>query len=528
MTHRPTSTGGCVAAAFPDAAEAGAQVLRAGGNAVDAACAAAWALSVCEPAESGLGGQTTMLIRTGAGTTVVVDGHSRAPAGLTRSAVPRRDQRRGIRSQTVPSTVATLAGAQRLFGRLGLAEVLAPAIRLAEEGYRITKLQRKLLKWTAPHWAADSPEARLFLRDGGPLKVGDTFRQAELARTLRRLASAGAEDFYTGAIAAEIVADMEARGGLVTREDLRMLWQGAVPVVREPLSIQYRGRQVLSSPPPSGGVQAMLALRVLERLLTGGEDEPAWRLALAEATLAAFRERERWPDHPADIDPSTLRWMISAERAEAIAGRIRAGTAVPRPVDSLGEGGNTTHLCAADSEGGVVSLTQSIQSVFGSKAAHPTLGFVYNNYLSTSPRSRHPYRLGGGSLPQSNATPTLVLGPDGRPLLALGSAGSRRITTSVVQVISAVLDRGMGLAEAVAAPRAHALLSGRCWYERSMDAGSESALRARFAKARRKGKRSYKLGAVQALAWDPRGEVVGVGDPRRDGAAAYGADAESV
>jgi gamma-glutamyltranspeptidase/glutathione hydrolase len=190
-------------------------------------------------------------------------------------------------------------------------------------------------------------------------------------------------------------------------------------------------------------------------------------------------------------------------------------------IDSQGEEGNTTHLCAADDEGGVVSLTQSIQSVFGSKVAHPTLGFVYNNYLSTSPRTTHPYRLGGGSLPQSNAAPTLVLDGAGKPVLALGSAGSRRITTSVVQVVSSVLDRGMGVAEAVAAPRAHALLSGKCWAERSMDAASEAALRQRFPDLRRKGKKSYKLGAVQALAWDSFGGVVGTGDPRRDGAAVY-------
>jgi gamma-glutamyltranspeptidase/glutathione hydrolase len=294
-----------------------------------------------------------------------------------------------------------------------------------------------------------------------------------------------------------------------------------LPVERQPLEITYRGRRIISLPPPSGGVQVLLALRVLEGLPGSADDEAQWRLALAEATLATFRERERWPDHPADTTPSIANWLVSPERAERLVKSIRPRAVLPVPGTSLGESGNTTHLCAADQEGNVVSLTQSIQSVFGAKTMHPGLGFFYNNYLSTCPRRPHPYRLGPGCLPQSNAAPTLVLSAEGTPLLALGSAGSRRITSSVVQVISAVLDRGVDLGEALAQPRAHALLNRTVWLEESAPDSVQRAFAERFAPVRLRRPLNYKLGAVQALAWDARGNASGAADPRRDGAVAF-------
>ncbi len=419
---------GVVVAAFPAAAAAGAEILGAGGNAIDAACATAWALGVCEPAESGLGGQTTMLIRLADGRLTVIDGHSRAPASLSRQIVKRRDQKRGILATTIPSTPATLAAAQARYGRLSLAATLAPAIRLAEDGYRITRLQRRLLKWTRRHFKPGSPETEIFLQpDGGLPKPGDLLRQPLLAHTLARIAAAGVADFYEGDLAAQIVADMTRRGGLISANDLRTL---NLPIEREPLAIEYNGHRVFSIPPPGGGTQVLLALRILEPLLRRGvaserDSDARWHTLVALATHAAFRERERWPDHPADMTPSLAQWLVSVERAERLVEQIRLESQPRAPVpDTLGESGNTTHLCAADADGNTVSLTQSIQSVFGAKTVHPTLGFVYNNYLSTCPRTPHPYRLGPDGLPQSNAAPTIVLAADGRPVLALGSAGS--------------------------------------------------------------------------------------------------------
>jgi gamma-glutamyltranspeptidase/glutathione hydrolase len=524
-------TQGVVTAAFPAAAAAGAELLRSGGNAIDAACAAAWALAVCEPGESGLGGQTTMLIRLSDGRIVVVDGHSRAPEGLTRGKCGRRSQRRGYKATTVPSTPITLGEAQRKYGRRSLADAMGPAIELALNGYRITSLQRRLLRWSSKFFEPSSAAAKLFLRpDGTPYRIGEVFRQPALGATLGRLARDGVQAFYEGPMADELIADMTGNGGLLSRKDLRTL---RLPVEREPLSIEHKDRIVVSLPPPGGGGQVLLALQILWGLGVDLDNPAEWYLAVASATQAAFRERERWPDHPADMTPSLARWLVSAERAERLIRKLKEdwaspGIRPPDPTDSAGESGNTTHLCAADREGNVVSLTQSIQSVFGAKVAHPTLGFVYNNYLSTCPRSPHRYRLGPGSLPQSNAAPTIVLrrveGSDTsahppRPVLALGSAGSRRITSSVVQVLSAVEDRGLSLANAVSMPRAHALLSRSVWVEEGIPGGQTlSRLRSRFANVRVLPNANYKMGAVQAISWDARGQMTGAADPRRDGA----------
>ncbi len=513
---------GVVVTAFPDASNAGALVLQRGGNAIDAACAAAWALSVCEPAESGLGGQTTMLIRFADGRQIVVDGHSRAPQGLRRRMLKRREQKHSIKAAVIPSMVATLAHAQRKYGKLQPSEVIEPAIAIANEGYAITKLQQRALRWTAPRWKKDSAEAQLFLGPGGGLwEVGEVFRQPTLAKTLERLSKHGAEDFYTGEIAREIVQHMVSREGLITQSDLATL---ALPIERTPLSIECFGHRISSVPPPGGGVQVLLALSVLEALRSKGLDSD-WTGDIAEALLAVFRERERWPDHPKDFNPTMAQWLVGKERAKRIADAIIERRSKEQKPDNTiptagtsSESGNTTHLCATDRHGNVVSLTQSIQSVFGSKVAHPTLGFIYNNYLCTCPRKKHPYRLKGGCLPQSNAAPTIVSKSDGQPVLALGSAGSRRIASSVVQVIANVICRGESLQAALHAPRFHPVLSGKVWAEKQVPEPSMARLATHCGPVRKLSRYSYKLGAVQAIAWDANGVPSGHADPRRDGA----------
>lgn len=506
-----TRVGGLVAAAFPEAARAGAAMLEYGGNAIDAACAAAWALGVCESAESGLGGHTTMLIRLADGRRLVIDGHSHAPRHVTRERVSPSAQSVGLRATTVPSTPRTLESAQLRYGRLAPKAALEPAIALAAEGYRITRLQRRLLKWVAPRFTPGSPEASIFLDQGGQVpKRGARLRQPALAETLSRLQRKGVGDFYEGGIAREIAADMEARGGLLTRDDLLHC---SLPVERTPMAIDFHGHQVISIPPPGGGVQVLLALQLMELIGPRGDSLADWYSVLTRAIRTAFRERTRWPDHPAEMSESLAEWLVSRKRAIGIAERMTHGHPCPQPDD---ERGNTTHLCTADDEGNVVSLTQSIQSVFGAKVVHPTLGFVYNNYLSACPRRPHPYRLGPGAVPQSNAAPTMVFDSSGSIRMVLGSAGSRRITSSVVQVISAVIERGHPLVGALAMPRAHPLLSGKVWAEESIGADVLCRLRAENQRVRPRRPNSYKMGAVQAIEW-LRGRPVGAADPRRDG-----------
>lgn len=507
-----------VATAHPEATAAALSILRDGGNAVDAALAAAWALSVVEPSGSGLGGQATMLIHRPGHGEVVVDGHSHGPASLSRKSVSRSEQRRGPKSCTVPSMPATLGAAHQQFGQLPLAATLAPSVRLAEEGFQVTRLLRRHVQWCRGALAANPAAAAIFLPKGRPPKVGSVLRQPALGATLRRLARAGVEDFYRGELAADIAADMAATHGLITADDLRSF---DLPVIREAIGVDYRGYEVVSVPPPGGGLQILLALRLAEALeLDRHRNDPIeWYAGLATIIHAVFQERVRWPLHPELVTSSMLRWLLSRERATEIANELARGK--PPTVRSSEGPGDTTHLCVVDRSGMAVSLTQSIQSLFGAKVANEKLGFVYNNYLTTCPRYRHPSRLGPLAMPQSNAAPTMVFAHEGgrAPRLILGSAGSRRISSSIFEVLTNVIDRGMDLPAALDAPRIHVTLSRRPMLERRIASPAmEAALAARFRSSRIKADRSYAMGAVQAIARGENGWV-GAADPRREGTA---------
>jgi gamma-glutamyltranspeptidase/glutathione hydrolase len=520
------------ATAFPAASEAASQILQAGGNAIDAAVAAAWALAVCEPSGSGLGGQTTLLIYSRTGQAVVIDGHSYAPKAVSKKCLTRAQQKKGYGATTIPSTPATLDFAQQRYGLLSREQVMEPAIRLAHDGYAITKLQRRQLNWCRRVLSESPPTAKLFLRDGHSFKVGDVFRQPELADTLRRLSRHGSEDFYHGEIARTIARDMKEHGGLITQRDLA---DCTLPVERSPISADYRGYRIVTVPPPGGGMQILLALKIIQQLIPGGAaDTENWYEALAEATHAVFYERDRFPVHPRDLTDSLYQWLLSPQRVGQIAGAIRSSDGGVPDGPDVEEPGETTHLCTADKQGNVVSLTQSIQSLFGAKVANGRLGFLYNSYLTTCPRRPHPYQLGSHCIPRSNAAPTVVLAKgcrggsespaddsnDLRPVLALGAAGSRRITSAILQVITNVVDRGMSLEQAVAFPRVHALKSRKVYVERP--AATESLTKRfqrRFRTIKIKTANSYAMGALQAIEFRQDGSLVGMADPRRDGTA---------
>ncbi|MEZ4651349.1 MAG: gamma-glutamyltransferase [Candidatus Eisenbacteria bacterium] len=513
-----TGRSAMVATAFPAATDIAVDILGRGGNAVDAAVAAAWALSVCEPSGSGLGGQAILMVHSPTLGDVVLDGHSHGPQGLTRKQVDRAQQRKGFRACTIPSMPATVGAAHAKFGRLPLAETLAPSVQLAEEGIPVSKLLRRHIQWCERSLSASEATARTFLPGGRPPKRRQVLRQPELAETLRRLQQHGIDDFYRGGIARDIVDDHAMHGGLIDAHDLAEL---GLPVFRKPVEIQYRGRTVSSTPPPGGGLQLLLGLKVVEALgLDGGAADDEWHEGMAAIVQAIFRERSDWPVHPDKISGSMMNWLLSEARAEEVADKIRQRAV---PVVRASEGpGDTTHLCVVDGDGMVVSLTQSIQSLFGAKVMNERLGFFYNNYLTTCPRYRHPSRLRRNAMPQSNAAPTIVFegdGADRRPVLIVGSAGSRRITSSILHTITNVLDRGMSLFDALDAPRVHATLSGRPMVEkRAATPELLTRLEARFRPARIKAERSYSMGAVQAIASSQDGWV-GAADPRREGTA---------
>ena len=478
--ERSLTRRGVAATAAPAATEAAMEILAEGGNAIDAAVAAAWALCVCEPSGSGLGGHTVMLIRHSGGTVVGIEGQSRAPAAASLDTITHEGQRAGFRATTVPSTPATLGYAQSKFGALLPNRVYRPAIRLADAGFVVSHLHRKQLAWTLTALKS-SPSARtLLLRDGHLPEVGERFRQPTLAETLRRLAVHGSHEFYAGATARRIVEDMEKNSGLITMDDLA---EAATPAEREPDSMEYRGHRVLSIGSPGGGSRLLGSLQAMERL---------------------------WPDSrggAADL------WY------EAIARSVYAASSGTEPALRVERFGETTHLCVADSEGNIVSLTQSIQSLFGAKVANAELGFLYNNYLCTCPRKPHPSQLRGRCRPRSNAAPTLVL-KSGVPVLTAGAAGSRRITSSILQTISGVIDRGLPIQYAVAAPRIHSLASRRVWIE--APAATQrllNSLSTLFKEVKIKPALSFKMGAIQAIQFHPNGSATGAADPRRDGIA---------
>ncbi|RMH24056.1 MAG: gamma-glutamyltransferase [Planctomycetota bacterium] len=511
---------GLVAAGFPDAARLGAEALRRGGNAADAACAAAWALAVCEPAESGLGGQAFAVVAWPDGRAEVVDGSSRAPRRAARSSVSREQQSAGRRASTVPSAPAALDDLQRRFGRFDPADALGAAAELADAGHRLTPLQSRQVRWTADALSADPLARRLFFGDdGSPKAPGARIRQPELARTLRRLADAGVDDFYRGETARAIAEDQARAGGLIDARDLAAV---AGPAHPPPLEIEWAGRRVVSAPPPSGGATTLLALLLLERF-EARTDAPSLTdraIAIARAGRAALRERDRWPDHPDDLTESIRRWLVSRERADAVFTRSVADDAPG--ADARSETGDTTHLCAADGEGMTVSMTLSIQSVFGAKVMCQPAGFFYNNSLTTCPRSPHPYRLAVGAAPRSNASPLVLLAerPGGwTPEFALGAAGSRRMIAALLRTLEAACVHGDSLPEAIRAPRIHAPVSRGVWVERPLLRRID---RDRLTRACGPitvlPRLAYKAGAVHAVRRLPDGRVAGAADPRRDGA----------
>lgn len=512
---------GAVSTSSAPATSAALDVLRRGGNAVDAAVAAAWTLGVCEPGSSGLGGQTVMLVHRAEGTAVVIDGHSSAPAAVSLATVDKRQQSIGYRASTIPSTPATLDYAQRKYGVLPRADVMTPAIRLAEEGYATTELQVRQFRWVREPLRASEAASKLFLVDGEIPTPGYVVRQPELARTLQRILEAGVEDFYIGRLAREIVDDMQRNGGLLTQQDLENC---TLPIECNPISATYRDFEVVSIPPPGGGCHLLFALKVLAEVsrLTDRTDPLDWYEHIALATYSAFVNRERHTTGVKDFSEELANEFLSDANVTVIARELSQGTLPQYPRSAEGPG-DTTHLTVADGQGNVVALTQSVKSLFGAKVANSRLGFVYNNYLRTCPRFLHTSQLRAGCCPRSNAAPTVVLRQhEGRqePVMALGATGSRRIISAMLQVMTSVLDRGKSLDEAIAAPRLHALLSRKLWIERPLATVPVlSRLGRHFTLDQIKPTHSYSMGSVQAVHWRADGTVAAAADPRRDGVA---------
>ncbi|MFH1724317.1 MAG: gamma-glutamyltransferase [Elusimicrobiota bacterium] len=504
------SRNGMAATAHYRATEAAVELLEAGANAVDAAVAAAFALGVCEPAASGLGGQTMMLLHHAASRRVVaLDGSSRAPNRATVEALSNPERRRGYKATTVPSTPAVLAYALRRYGTRKRADVLRPAIRLAEEGCEITPLQHALAKRELKHLRSGSA-GRIFLKGGQrSYPAGARFRQPVLAATLRRLAKEGLNDFYRGRIARMIHDDMVRNGGLIRRDDLARIPR---PIERRPLTARFGTERVFTFPPPGAGRTLVLMLNVFQHLAgkRWDPDSPEGALLLAEVIRRAFLDRNDRPFDPSYYAQVEDKRMLNPRYAKLVARQVRS---------RFERRGETTHLSVMDRWGNAVALTQSIERPFGACEAHPELGFLYNNYMSDFEYDdiSHPYYLRPNAAPWASVAPTILMRGK-RPRLAIGSPGSERITPVILQVLLRL--RRQQPYEAVAAPRLYCALDGTVSLEASrMRDDIPRALESRGFTIDVREPYSFYLGSVQ-LVMREKDSFIGVADPRRDGSAA--------
>jgi len=502
---------GMIATAHPDATRAGVEILAAGGNAIDAAVAAAFALGVCEPAASGLGGQTFMLLfEAKSRKSIALDGSSRAPNRATPEFWDKqRELRLGHKASTVPSTPSTLDYARRRYGTMKLRDVLAPAIRIAEEGVVVSELLHSLMKRELKDLRTGSAGA-FFLKNGRALHpVGHRLRQPVLAETLKRLATKGISDFYRGKIAATIDKDMRSNQGLIRSDDLALMPR---PIERRPLATAFGDRRVMTFPPPAAGrtLIEMLNIYAAAPRRFWNIDEPQGAAFLAHTIRRAFLDRADRPMDPEYFPQANSRKMTSSAYAKDASKKIR------KLLELRGE---TTHLSAMDASGNAVALTQSIERVFGSFEASPELGFIYNNYMSAFERRdpTHPYFLRPNAAPWASVAPTLLF--DGRrPTVALGSPGSERIAPSILQVLLRM--RKSEPYDAVAAPRLHCSLEGKVSLEasRMRDDIPEYLEKLGFEIDERDAF-SFYLGCIQMVLRGRDGSFTGIADPRRDGTA---------
>jgi len=489
-----TGTGGAIATVDLDASAAGLEVLRRGGNAVDAAVAAAATLGVTEPYSAGIGGGGFLVAYlAGRRRVVTIDGRETAPAAFredsfidpaTGEPIPFAERVTSGLGVGVPGTLATWRRALGDYGTWDLAKVLRPAIRVAERGFVVDQTFADQTASNAARFAAFPATAELFLPGGAPPPVGSVLRNPDLARTYRLLARRGTAPFYRGRIATAIAdtvqhppvdpeTTLNVRPGLMTEADLAAYHT----VGRPPTRVGYRGYRVYGmGPPSSGGSTVGEALNILEGYDLAASSRVQALFHYLEASRLAFADRNRWVGDPDYVDVP-LRGLLSqgfADERRCLIGERANVSPVPPgdPFPPFGPGcvaggvavagpagpPSTTHLSVADRWGNVVSYTLTIEQTGGSGMVVPGFGFLLNNELTDfNPEPLFagvpdPNLPAPGKRPRSSMSPTIVV-RDGRPVLAIGSPGGATIITTVLQILVERLDLGRSLPEAIAAPR---------------------------------------------------------------------------
>ncbi len=528
---------GMVVTANYAASRVGADILKHGGNAVDAAVAVALTLAVTHPSAGNLGGGGFMLVRMADGRAAAIDYRETAPAGASRDmyldAQGKLTNRSliGYRASGVPGTVAGLALALEKYGTMPWRDVVEPARKLAAEGIVVTDELARSLR-SAPVLGYFPETRRIFLRNGRPYERGQAFTQKDLAATLKRLQQEGPREFYEGKTAHLIADDMAENGGLITLKDLR----DYRPVIREPLRGTYRGVEILTMPPPSSGGLALIEmLNILSHfdLAHIGSGTPQTYHLMIEAMRRAFADRAEFMGDP-DFVKMPVRGLLSPAYAADLAKGIDPSHATP--VVSPGmparyESPQTTHFSIVDAAGNCVSNTSTLNTGYGSGVTIHGAGFLMNNEMddfTSKPGSPNVFGLiqgeanaiAPGKRPLSSMTPTIAL-KDGKPWLVLGTPGGPTIINSVLEVFLNVVDHGMNIRQAVEAPRLH-----HQWMPdevvcepKGFPQGTLDALEAMGHKLSR---RREPIGEFAAILIDPQtGQRTGWADPRApDGLAA--------
>jgi gamma-glutamyltranspeptidase/glutathione hydrolase len=500
--------------------------LPPGGNAIDAACAAAFALSVCEPQASGIGGQSMALLHT-QDKTFVLDGSSRVPSLAHLSRIKSGESLTGYRATTVPSTPALLGYMHFTYGRASWRTVLEPAIRIAKEGYRITELQHRLQKREQDSFlnVPSQSGARYFLKDGKePYAVGDKFVQNDLAQLLEFISEEGVKEFYAGEPARQIDQDMKDNEGFLRYEDMALIpW----PVLRNPIHRRYRGLSIYTTPPPAAGRTLLLIMLMLGNLPSKflKKRSPESYHFVAETFRKGLLNRKERPFDP-NIYPQLPqdKRILSLDFAKMLARSIHDKMDPTLPmVDLFPDDNDTTHLSVMDKQNNTVGITQSIERVYGARTAAKGLGFLYNNYMSSleTKDPSHPYYLRPNAIPWSMSAPIIVFRRK-QPWLVAGSPGSERIFSAVAQFLSHILDGNLPISNAMVAPRIHCSIGGKLSYEEGrLDDKVVEYLKNVGYKMDAREPYAFYMGAIHAIIKTQTMDgFQGVAEIRRDGTAA--------
>ncbi|MDG9666706.1 gamma-glutamyltransferase [Hahella sp. CR1] len=532
---------GMVATSHTLATEEALKVLKNGGNAIDAAVTAAFALAVTQPRSGNIGGGGFMLISSESRNEVIaIDYREKAPAAASRDMYLNKDgdadsnlSRFSHKAAGVPGTVAGLALALEKYGTISLQEALAPAIRLAEEGFIVTPRFSHGVKDSAERLGKwDSSRKVFFKADGSFYEPGDRFIQKDLAATLKRISEKGVKGFYEGETAKLIVEEMKRGGGLITLEDLKSYQ----PVMREPVHGTYRGFDIYSmSPPSSGGIHVIQILNILEGYPIGylGHNSAQTIHLMAEAMKRAYADRSKYLGDP-DFVEVPQKGLVSKDYAAKQRKDIPMNRATPSstlaPDNPLPyESNETTHFSVADNKGNAVSTTYTINFSYGSHIVVDGAGFLLNNEMddfSAKPGVPNAYGLLGGEANKiegnkrmlSSMSPTIVKNK-GKNFLITGSPGGSRIITTTLQVIMNVIDHHLNIQAAVNAPRIHHQWSpDEIRVEEGLSPDTVKLLEGMGHAVNQKAA----MGASQSILIDENGVFFGAADPRRSTSSAMG------